>query len=267
MKILFFFIKLPILIFSKIIKQSSMATRYLFSKALGKEVKEYYEKDYFIGYRHIEKVIDFAKRYHLDTGYSIVDVGGSEGLTATMFAGNLKNNKVYVFEPIKQNYLKILEKSKRFSNIVPVNKALGNESGKTTINIASRVSSSSIFSLNSNPESEIFSEILKKVSAEEIIISRLESEIPSDEKISILKIDVQGYELEVLKGAGNRISETAFVILEMNNHEGYKGSPKYFELDAYLRNAGLILIDIFPSTHDNSKLVEWDAIYGNSKLI
>jgi hypothetical protein len=135
------------------------------------------------------------------------------------------------------------------------------------INIANRISSSSLYNLKNDPQSELFHDILQKVATENIIIIKLDSEIPKDEKINIIKIDVQGYELEVLKGAEIILNRTSFILLEMNNHEGYQGSPKYYEIDSFLRNHGFQIFDIFPSTRDKGRLVEWDSIYINSALL
>ena len=105
-----------------------------------------------------------------------------------------------------------------------------------------------------------------EVDTEKIQISKLDVEIPDYFHILILKIDVQGYELEVLKGARESLKRTVIVTLEMNNHIGYLGSAKYFEIDEYLRNAGFILYDIFPSSKIEKQLAEWDSIYLNTKF-
>jgi FkbM family methyltransferase len=253
--------------FCSIAKKNKDVKKYIFESVLKSELAEYFENGYFQGYRHIEKGIEIARKFSPGGSYAVVDVGGANGKTASIFHNSLPGQKVYVFEPIKSNFATISGLVTDFPRLIPVNKALGNESGSTRINIASRISSSSILELKSDKNSSVFSEILDKVNDEEIIISRLDSEIPSDLEISILKIDVQGYELEVLKGAELCLKRTSIVILELSNHGGYVGSPKYFEIDQKLRDSGFILFDLLPSTMDNGRLVEWDTIYVNKKLL
>ena len=119
--------------------------------------------------------------------------------------------------------------------------------------------------MDQDKSSKIFANALIKKGTEEIEITKLDISIPVTETVGILKIDVQGYELEVLKGAINTLLRTSIILLEMNNHDGYKGSPKYYELDEFLRNQKFTLYDIFPSTKDDGRLKEWDSLYINNK--
>ncbi|MBK7501082.1 MAG: FkbM family methyltransferase [Ignavibacteriales bacterium] len=147
------------------------------------------------------------------------------------------------------------------------NKALGNIELNSKINIASRVTSSSIFNLNPDQNSSIFSGDLNFCRSEEITITTLDSVIEKDIAIGIIKLDVQGYEMEVLKGANSLLDRAMIIVLEMNNHNHYPGAPKYFELDEYLRNRNFTIFDIFPSTKDSGRLKEWDSIYINNKYL
>lgn len=55
---------------------------------------------------------------------------------------------------------------------------------------------------------------------------------------SLLKLDVQGYELEVLKGAGKQLGLFDAVLVETNHVELYLGAPTPKELAAYLCQHG-----------------------------
>ena len=55
---------------------------------------------------------------------------------------------------------------------------------------------------------------------------------------ALLKIDVQGYELEVLKGAGEHITAFAGVVLEVSHETLYKGAPTPEQLDEFLHLHG-----------------------------
>ena len=79
-------------------------------------------------------------------------------------------------------------------------------------------------------------------------------------------MDVQGFELEVLKGATKTLKNTKVIVLEINNHDGYKGSPTYFEIDDFLRNKNFELYDLLASNRVKNKLQDWDAIYVNKNL-
>jgi FkbM family methyltransferase len=243
-----------------IIKKSKDSVTYIFEVLLKDELKSYLETKYYRGYVHIEKVISLAKSLHLEE-QTILDVGGSNGYTASLFSKAFPESKVYAFEPIEESYNKIRLVSGQYPNIIPVRTALGNFRGETKINIAESISSSSILNLNADEKSDEFGRILKSTGAEIINVDLLDNLIPSGQEVSILKIDVQGYELEVLKGGRKTLSKTRFVVLEISNHGGYVNSPKYHEIDEFLRNESFCIYDIFPSIHDNMQLIEWDVIY------
>jgi len=57
-------------------------------------------------------------------------------------------------------------------------------------------------------------------------------------EFNFLSIDVQGYELEVLKGATNSLGGIDAMILEVNRAEVYEGCPMVEELDNFLKDFG-----------------------------
>jgi hypothetical protein len=59
-----------------------------------------------------------------------------------------------------------------------------------------------------------------------------------------LKIDVQGYELEVLKGAEALLPSIEVVFTEVNHIEIYRGAPLAAEIIAWLGDRGYALHDI-----------------------
>src|SRR5258706_5546752 len=115
----------------------------------------------------------------------------------------------------------------------------------------SRITASSIFesSDNSMLSGNRFFDTVEK---ERIEIDLLDNTI-MEGSVSLIKMDVQGYELEVLKGGVKTLRNTYFVLLEMQNHGIYNGAPKYYELDGFLRNAGFELFEISPSIRENQQ--------------
>ncbi len=244
------------------VKKNKELKKYLFNIALKHETADFCENEFFQGFYHIEKAAETAKKY-ITGDHIIVDVGGAIGNTAKIFSKYFPLTKIWIFEPIHENYKKLKELSEANNDFIVIPKAAGSKIEKTLINKANRITSSSLFDLKADKKSKTFSEILIKKGTEEIDVTTLDTTLPSNITISILKLDVQGYELEVLKGSNNTLKRTLLVTLEMNNHEGYVGAPKYFELDEFLRQNNFVLFDIFPSVKDNGQLKEWDCIYIN----
>lgn len=53
---------------------------------------------------------------------------------------------------------------------------------------------------------------------------------------NLLVMDVQGYELEVLKGAPETLQHIDYIYTEVNRDEVYEGCAKVWELDAFLKD-------------------------------
>jgi FkbM family methyltransferase len=61
----------------------------------------------------------------------------------------------------------------------------------------------------------------------------------------LIKVDTQGAELEVLKGAENIIPETDFVIIETSLFEFFKGGPQIYDCMTFMKEHGFVVYDIF----------------------
>ena len=60
----------------------------------------------------------------------------------------------------------------------------------------------------------------------------------------LLKIDVQGYEMEVLKGAGGSLGRTRAILAEINLIDIHEGVPLLDEMIAWLSQRGFVSYDI-----------------------
>ena len=59
-----------------------------------------------------------------------------------------------------------------------------------------------------------------------------------------VNLDLQGYELPVIKGFGNYISKMKYIYTEVNIGDVYKGCTKLEELDKYLSSFGFERVEI-----------------------
>ena len=60
---------------------------------------------------------------------------------------------------------------------------------------------------------------------------------------NFINIDIQGYELEALKGAKNYLGSVDYIMSEVNKEELYKGCANIEELDFYLARFGFIRVE------------------------
>lgn len=215
---------------------------------------------------HILKSIDLVDFFNLDRQSLIVDVGGFDGEVAKIFAQSLPESTVLTFEPVNSTFNNLLKTISGIKNIRAYNFGLGSCVKTSVINKTDNVSSSSLIAVDSAIGDEFFSKNLKVNDTEEITVRTLDTEIAVGELVNILKIDVQGYEMEVLLGAEQTLSRTNIVLVEMQNHQFYKNAPQYHEIDSFLLSKNFVLFDIMPALRKKRKLYEWDAIYVKDTL-
>lgn len=78
----------------------------------------------------------------------------------------------------------------------------------------------------------------------------------------ILKSDTQGYDLEVLLGAKQRLGQCIGLVLEMNCLRIYDGAPDHREMADFVYDAGFELYGISPVTRDkDTRLIEYDGFF------
>ena len=144
----------------------------------------------------------------------IIDIGANIGNHATFFCKYLQCEKVHCFEPIQQN-IELLEKNLRlFTNKYQIyNCALSNTNGHLPLYNSQRANLGG-FSLHDYQHGISF-----KV-ADRVEVKRLDS-YNFDDNISMIKIDVENHENEVLEGAKNTIEKHQPIIFLENLHHGY----------------------------------------------
>lgn len=79
----------------------------------------------------------------------------------------------------------------------------------------------------------------------------------------LLKVDVQGAELDVLEGAQAVLADTEAVALEVSMFELMKGAPQFYDIVAYMKKHGFVAFDMTPALNrplDNA-LAQVDMVF------
>lgn len=81
---------------------------------------------------------------------------------------------------------------------------------------------------------------------------------------NFLNIDVQGYELNVLKGANEKLKKVKYIIVEVNKTELYEGCAMVDEIDEYLKKNNFERVEL--EWYGNTE--PWgDAFYINKSML
>lgn len=108
------------------------------------------------------------------------------------------------------------------------------------LNIASNSQSTSLLDLGTHAQSYPEITYVGKIG---VITSRLEELLPSDRSFNFTNFDVQGTELNCMKGLGDLIQKVDWIYTEVNKKEVYKNCALVTELDEYLGSLGFSRID------------------------
>ena len=207
-----------------------------FFSAAGYEIRNKRYKDIFTIRQTMTEAFDHLKSMGFNPGL-IIDVGAADGTPPLQ--DSFPGSSFFWVEPLQefQPQLEALKKRLRGEYLIA---ALGKLPGTMKINISSDKVGSSI--LNSPDQS------IDNGNGREIKIDTLENvarEKKFDQYKSILlKIDVQGFELEVLEGAGNFLDNIEVIILEVSFFNFLKDCPDFYDVIVYLKKRGFVVYDI-----------------------
>jgi hypothetical protein len=83
-----------------------------------------------------------------------------------------------------------------------------------------------------------------------------------------LKIDTQGFDIEVLRGAADSLPAMRALQTEASVRRIYKGMPGFTEIIHYLDERGFDITGLYPISRDKSlRLVEFDCVMINRAAI
>lgn len=142
------------------------------------------------GCDHKEDISRVSPRLNVST---IFDVGANIGSMTLGYRRRFPGAKLYSFEPVNETFSQLEEATRNDANVYCYNMALAAQNGTSLISVGSKSGQNSLVV---QQKGEIKSQEVKLVTLDDFI-----NEHKEIEQIDILKIDVEGFECEVLKGA------------------------------------------------------------------
>jgi len=200
----------------------------------------------------------------------ILDAGASHGRISRKLLQLFPAAHVHAFEPqprYRDRLAQLHESEARFN---PYFLALSDTEGTIDLQITRSPGVTSIFRPNqylrtSCPEESAI------VSVETVEMTTIDGWAKScgDIPVQLMKFDIQGGELQALRGAGETLkNSTLLVYTEILFNPLYEGGSIYSEIDLLLRDSGFILYDIYkPRYSENGVLLWGNAIFINRKVL
>jgi FkbM family methyltransferase len=212
---------------------------------------------------HIRKMI---RDYRID---AVIDVGANVGAFGALVRSIGFDGDIFSIEPVAKAFDELLKATARDERWRAYPIGLGSEAGKSLINVTEISDLSSIL-----PPNDLGREIWKGMNIthrEEIELSTLDQfidrHLAPDIKRIFLKMDTQGYDLQVFAGARGSLGRIACVLSELSLAPIYHGMPDYLEALATYKRGGFSVSGIYPILRSaNLSLIEVDCVLVNTSM-
>jgi len=210
--------------------------------------------------------IKLLEYYNIDL---VFDIGANKGQYATGIIDAGYKNKIVSFEPLSSVYDGIEKESKKYLNWTVAPKcAIGAKKEEIEINISANSVSSTLLNMldahiNGAPESKI----IGKEKVQVYPLDEIGANYATSAKNIFIKIDVQGFEQEVLKGAESIIGKAKGIEIEISLVPLYENQnwllPQILE---YMTKKGFTLTSIVPAftDHETGKVLQCNGIFFRS---
>ena len=206
-------------------------------------------------------------------GRWILDVGANQGDYTIAALKSYPNSKVICFEPVKETFDSLKNNLSNYQDrFVLFNQALSHETGESEINITNFHGANSI--LPQSATHKTYNPHVREIKKETIQLVRLDDvskKFPT-QYIDVLKIDVEGYELNVLKGGTQFLKDhvdTIIIEISMMRDQSWQ-EQSVVDIFLLLKNLGFCLINVIDLAHaDDSKslILQMDCIFRHSSKL
>jgi FkbM family methyltransferase len=174
----------------------------------------------------------------------IVDVGANRGQFALMARKTFPQAKIHSFEPLEEPAQIFKKVFGNDPNVTLYPCAMGREKTTATIHVTRDDDSSSMLPITQT-QSSIFPGATEKETRQVTVLPLSQAlgaiSIPP---ASLLKIDVQGFELDVLQGSEDILDKFSHLYIECSFIELYKGQALAHQIIAWLEQRNFILSGI-----------------------
>lgn len=217
-----------------------------------------------ISYEHYR---DLKKQWILDLDIkTILDIGANKGQFARLAREVFADATIYSFEPLPDCFAELKMALPDDKNFFPFENAIGSREETLEFFRSFHTPSSSFLKME-ELHKEAFPESQEGQSAEPTIVKvkTLDGVLGGEtlEKNILVKIDVQGFEMEAIEGAKNILADARIVILEMSFLKIYENQPLFHDVYEKMYNLGFrfrgSLAQMLHPTTD--EIVQTDAIF------
>ena len=176
----------------------------------------------------------------------------------------LKGNvsRIIWIEANPSKYNLIEERLRKFDNMFLGKFAAGRKNDVNTLNLANNGQSSSLLEFGTHKKSYPDIDYVSKIKVKtKPLDDWLDENFKNKNQFNFINIDIQGYELEALKGMPNQLKIAEYVYLEVNFEEVYRGCSQLQDIDNFLIKFDFVRVGLRKTDKG------WgDAIYAKNNI-
>ena len=197
----------------------------------------------------------------------VIDIGANVGQWSSMLLECIAPQRLIIAEPIPDAFT-ILQK--KFGNNPAIelhNVAIGDHDGIVKLKVTRDTTGASLLQPREEMREMVGSNwaVASEIDVKITTLDRLTAAL---EEVSLLKIDVQGYEKQVLEGAAQTLRKTKFILIELNFMPQYEGGSWLGEIHQILtRDSGFFLANATAPQVLNGRASMCDGLYVNPALV
>ena len=223
-------------------------------RSAGVDVRRWIPEDALQTHEHRRDLILAAQGISL-----VLDVGANEGQYGRWLRENGYTGRIASFEPLSAPFARLSAAAAGDPDWTCVQTALGASAGTASMNVAANREMSSSM-LNWGDESA--SEFVGTEEVEQTTLDDAARVLVRADDVVALKLDVQGYEHEVMRGATETLARARVLEIELALRPLYQGQLDYREMLDRLTGQGFELVAVDPgyTDWDTGVTYEIDAI-------
>jgi FkbM family methyltransferase len=192
---------------------------------------------------------------------TIIDIGANKGQFALVALHTSPGVRVVSFEPLPapaKRYRRILGKQ---SQVTLHELAIGPTQGSVRMHVSRREDSSSLLPIG--PKQSVVFPGTQEIGDVAVSVVRLDQclNVRDVHSPSLLKIDVQGYELQALRGCESLMEAFDFIYVECSFVELYSGQALADEIVDWLSTRNFVLKGIYNPTYYEGLAIQGDFLF------
>lgn len=187
---------------------------------------------------------------------SVIDAGANVGQFSLLIRGLHPAAEIHAFEPLAAAVAVFGRLFAHDPKVHLYQLALGAAETRAALHISRRSDNSSLLPINQSQSA--FAPGTEEIGTVDVPVQRLDTVLADTvlPRPSLLKIDAQGGELDILKGAEGLLPTVDYIYVEISFAEFYMGQPSADQILAYLQARGYRMVGIGGIARDRRGIIQ-----------